>query len=368
MMTWSKTLPLGKSASSDEVWIDNKSGKKYKVHVTYGKEVKIFDLKIREVADYSAVLKKVKNTCGIIFNGTHLKSVKRCLVCSTSSKNSETVFKVYGAAYLQCKVCSHVYLKKYVDNKYLFNYYSKSKTYQKTYAEEKNSKIRVESVAKPKALWAIAEYKRIFGKNPKSILDVGAGSGHFVKACREMGISADGIEISDVGRKFAKDYFGVDLISADFINHFKKFKNFDIITFWGVVEHVIQPVELLKAAKSAFAGEKGIVIAAVPHWGSFSTAVQKIFPKTIVRHLDPSGHISCFTDESIATAYRMAGLEIAGSWFYGMDAYELITQSAYSLKEKKLIQLLKPFINDLQFSLDNAALSDEIALVGKVGK
>lgn len=368
MSRWLKLYPLKDSRIRDEVWTDQINSKKYNIRVTYGKELEIFDLKVHEMTDYAAAIRRVRKKCKKIFASKDTKRINKCLVCGASANNSVEVFAVYTATYKQCNVCSHVYLEKYAHEKYLYKYYSKSRSYQKTYAEVKNSKIRVEGVAKPKAQWAVAEYKRIFKKKPTSILDIGAGSGHFVRACRDLGLKADGIEFSETGRKFSKNFFDVELISADFARDWKKFAGYDIVTFWGVVEHVTEPIKLLKTARSTIAVNNGLVIAAVPHWSSFSTAVQKVFPKTIVRHLDPSGHVSCFTDASIATAFVKAGLDISSAWYYGMDAYELLTQSTFFMRDKKLIELFRPSINQLQFAIDGAMLSDEIALAGKVAK
>src|SRR5215468_4873419 len=46
---------------------------------------------------------------------------------------------------------------------------------------------------------------------PRSVLDFGAGAGHFVFALREMGIIADGIEASPSGRAAARRLHGVEL-------------------------------------------------------------------------------------------------------------------------------------------------------------
>ena len=387
MRSWSKVFPLGDAPQKHEVWIDNLTAKKYPVTVTYGKEVKIFDLKVHEVEDYAAVVRRVRSKCRKIFSGRDLKKIMQCLVCGKKTDDKNKVFEVYGAVYVTCGNCSHVYLQKFVDENALSGYYTKSKSYQKTYAEVRNSKVRVEGVAKPKARWSIEQYKHVFGRQPKSILDVGAGSGHFIKACRDLGLKADGIELSETGRKFSKDFFNIELKSADFIKEWKKFTGYDIVTFWGVVEHVWQPTKLLSSARQALSEKNGLVIAAVPHWNSFSTAVQGIFSKSIVRHLDPSSHVSCFTDASIATAFVKAGLDISAAWYFGMDAYEFITQSSYFLRNKQsfstnkhsfstnkqsfssnkaLIEFLRPSVNRLQYSIDCAMLSDEIALAGKV--
>ena len=122
---------------------------------------------------------------------------------------------------------------------------------------------------------------------------------------------------------------------------------------------------MLNAASKMISGKRGLVITEVPRWDSFSTAIQNAFPNSIVRHLDPLGHINCFTDTSLATAYKMNNLDIVAAWYFGMDAYELVIQISYLLNENKVIKELKPYISNFQNRLDLAMLSDGMVFAGK---
>lgn len=360
--SWSITSDFENKKRKKEIW---KTGKtRFDVDVKFGKEVKIFSLKVNEVENYTASVKGLKSAGRKLFGSNKLHRIEKCLVCSRSSKDAELVFVVYGANYVQCRQCSHVFLKRALTPGALKAYYTKDKRYQKNYAEVRNSKIRVEQVAKPKALWAVEQFSNSFGRKPKKILDVGAGSGHFVKACRDLGIAADGLEISETGRNFALDFFNIEMIGGDFLKDWRNFADYDIVTFWGVIEHVLNPIDFIKTAKKVLRRNKGLIVSEVPRWSSFSTSVQQIYNKSIVRHLDPFGHISCFTDASVADLYLRGGLKVTGAWYYGMDAYELIMQLAYVQKDHRLIAASAKNFNHLQSSLDLARLSDQVAIAG----
>jgi SAM-dependent methyltransferase len=249
---------------------------------------------------------------------------------------------------------------------YLYNFYKNDAEYQSTYADKRTLQIRLKQVVIPKVEYIIGQYKKKWGKQPKSILDVGAGSGHFVYACRNLGMDCDGIEISQSGIKFCYDNFGIKLIDDDFICNSDQCK-YDIVTFFGVIEHVPFPVEMLKAAQHALTNE-GMILTEVPRLESISTASHFEFPKSIVRHLDPLDHIQCFSDSSLATSFILSNYEIFSAWYYGMDIYELFSQLAYNYQNDNFLIRIKPHINKLQYFIDMARLSDLMILVGYPSK
>ncbi|GAI18604.1 unnamed protein product, partial [marine sediment metagenome] len=242
---------------------------------------------------------------------------------------------------------------------------SKDSNYQATYADKRTTKTRVQQVAIPKAKWITKQFERIYGRKPKSILDVGAGSGHFVHACRNLGIMADATEISESGRRFCKENFGFELINKDFMEEWEAFADYEVLAFWGVVEHVPYPLEMLKAASMALAGGEGLIAVEVPRWDCFTTAIQTEFSNSIVRHLDPLGHINVFTDSSLATVFETCRFEIVAAWYFGMDAYELVTQLSYSLDNNKVIQDIGKCVPAFQNAIHWAKLPDGMVFVGK---
>jgi len=246
--------------------------------------------------------------------------------------------------------------------KYLKDFYENSVEYQSTYADKRTLDVRIQQVVLPKLKYILRQYKRKYKTMPKSILDVGAGSGHFVHACRKLGIACEGIEISESGRSFCRENFNIELKNINFLEAAETF-NCDIITFWGLIEHVNSPVEMLKCARQML-GSEGMIVAEVPRWDSLSTAVHDVWPKSVVRHLDPMDHIQCFSDSSQATAFHLSGFDIAAAWYFGMDAYELMTQLSHAAKESKVIDTMGGKIPAFQERLDLAKLSDEVVFTG----
>lgn len=367
MKKWSRIIPFESGNKQEENWVykDSKTEKRYNVEVTLGKPINILSLKLNMVEDFSSNVARIRDSRISLFKKDNLQRVDLCPICKCKTKDTREILNVYGAKYAKCSNCFHYFIKERPKKKDLEEFYSKDTQYQSTYADKRTTETRVQQVAIPKAKWVIRHFERIYRRKPKSILDVGAGSGHFVHACRNLGIMTTGVELSKTGRSFCKENFGFELVNKDFIEEWKAFTDYEIITFWGVIEHVPYPLEMLNAASMILSGKEGLVIVEVPRWNCFSSAVQSVFSNSIVRHLDPLGHINCFTDSSLATAFKESNFDITAAWYFGMDAYELITQISYLLNENKVIQKMGEYIPAFQDRLDLARLSDEVVFAGK---
>ncbi|OGF27347.1 hypothetical protein A2477_03860 [Candidatus Falkowbacteria bacterium RIFOXYC2_FULL_47_12] len=368
MKQWSRIIPFKSQNSRMETWIydDSDIKKRYEVDVTLGKPIDITALKLNELENFHAQVVATRDSRTNLFQSVNMREVTLCPICQRKTdKNIPPIFEVYTAHYVQCPSCLHCYVATVPSDESLHRFYASNKEYQKIYTDKRTADIRVQQVALPKAEWAIHQYYKLYGKKPHSVLDVGAGSGHFVQACRSLGLKADGVEISESGREFCKTYFGFELANCDFTREWQRFKDYDMVTFWAVIEHVSNPMAMLAAGSKIVFGKEGLVVADVPRWDSFSTAVQNQFSNSVIRHLDPLGHINCFTDSSLATAYVLNNLDIVSAWYFGMDAYELVTQLSHALPDGKIIETLKSSIPAFQKSIDLAILSDEMVFAGK---
>jgi 2-polyprenyl-3-methyl-5-hydroxy-6-metoxy-1,4-benzoquinol methylase len=271
---------------------------------------------------------------------------------------------VYGGLYYQCSICSHCFLIARPSEAALKSFYTNDSHYSSTYVDKKSLETRVKEVAKPKAEWVVEQFELIYGRQPTSILDIGAGGGHFVYASKQLGLDAKGIETSSRSREFCSNNFGFELQAADFSQVWNRFLDLDIITFWGLIEHVPDPLGLLKLASKTLYGRESLVVASAPNWDSFSTAVQTFFSSSIVRHLDALGHLHIFTNSSLATAFELSGFAPVAAWYFGMDAYELFTQLAASANEK-VTSFSGELLSNLQSAVDIGRLSDSIVLAGR---
>lgn len=371
MRAWFRTCPMQTSsgASHPEIWLSkdfsDDQRRSYEVDVRLGKPVDILSLKLNMIEDFRSQVLHARSTRISLFRSHEMEKVDKCPVCGSSSRNSQFRLNIDRGVYHQCSACSHYFIINGLSKAALEKFYSSNIHYASTYTDKRMTETRVRQVAIPKVEWMIEQFESLYGQKPQSVLDVGAGGGHFIYACKQLGMDARGIELSEASRKFCRKSFDFDLITLDFTKDWRTFSGVDVVTFWGVIEHVPNPMSLLNAAYSLLSGRKTFVVVEVPRWDSLSTAIQSLFPNSVVRHLDPLNHINCFTDSSLCTAFELSGFSPVAAWYFGMDAYELTTQLSYLLEDNGVINIIGKHIPSLQSAIDQGRLSDEIVLAGK---
>ena len=95
------------------------------------------------------------------------------------------------------------------------------------------------------------------------LLDVGAGFGHFVKAARDAGLDARGVEIASQGVAFARERLGVDVVQGPVEDVAIAAGSLDCITMWDVLEHTFNARATLACAARLLRPE-GFIFLTVP--------------------------------------------------------------------------------------------------------
>lgn len=356
-----KTKPYISNDSQKETWELNDSNKiffKEQVNVYYNKKFDILKLKNNNIDDFNQKAETISESRNKLFKNKK-DHIFKCPICNSKEIEKKTI-NIYNAKYVQCSSCSHNYVRNRLTDKELISFYTNSTNYQSTYTNEAQIQNRIDEIYKPKLDWVLNAFEKKFGRKPKRILDVGTGSGHFVKMCLDQGINCDGIEVSKSGLDFAKKNFNIDLYDKDIFSEweFFKTKDYDLITFWGLIEHVTDPLQLLKISSKILGNNDSMIVGSVPRLHSLSSFIQKKFPDKIIRHLDPLGHIQMFTDLSLSTLVHDSNFKLDSLWYFGMDSYELLIQLASFSKSDNLLG--KEIISELQFLMDINTLSDSM--------
>ncbi|MBT6227758.1 MAG: class I SAM-dependent methyltransferase [Candidatus Scalindua sp.] len=370
MSKWYREHPLGcVGGDRKEKWICKDSNDNIideaEIAITIGKKTDLLALKKRVLSEIKEQIKYFKRTRKELYAVPDYEAVDVCPVCDARVVDSEEKVVIYGAKYSQCKKCSHVYVVNRASKKAIGEFYLSNVNYASTYTDKEMIDFRTNKIAMPWVDWMVKTYKEVHGTLPRRILDVGSGAGHFVKACRKSGLEAEGIELSQPSRKFAKDCLEIDLHGGDFVEDFCKFENVDVVTFWGLLEHTPNPLKIVQTAHELLASKKSaLMIAKLPRWDSLSTAIQCIISDSVIRHLDPMGHIMCFTDASAATLFKRGGFSPKAAWYYGMDIYELLMQIGVHTGNLDVLTASGDIIMKLQDYLDHSCYSDSLTLAG----
>jgi SAM-dependent methyltransferase len=97
-----------------------------------------------------------------------------------------------------------------------------------------------------------------------SLLDVGTGIGQLLSLAKPYYKETHGIEVSGTAIRIAKDKYGLELFRGTIETMVDSGKVFDNISLFHVLEHVPDPVSLLRICHSLLS-ERGVLIVAVPN-------------------------------------------------------------------------------------------------------
>ncbi len=127
-----------------------------------------------------------------------------------------------------------------------------------------------------------------------SLLDVGAGTGEFLKIAKEKGWNVQGMEPNESASKLAAEK-GINLKSS--LNQFQGHQ-FDVVTLWHVLEHIPNLEETISQL-SELVKSNGILIIAVPNFKSYDA---KHYNKYWAA-FDVPRHLWHFSKESMAKMF-----------------------------------------------------------------
>jgi SAM-dependent methyltransferase len=135
----------------------------------------------------------------------------------------------------------------------------------------------------------------------KRALDIGSGLGGFVKACREAGIDAIGLD-SEPGaaRAARRERFGFALGDA-FALPFRA-QAFDIVRAKEIIEHLPDPMRLLSETRRVLRSD-GLFVAHVP------THYSAVYP--VNNFWDDYTHVRPFSRKALVRLLTDAGFDIA---------------------------------------------------------
>ena len=171
----------------------------------------------------------------------------------------------------------------------LHNYY-KSDDYISHTDNKKSVVEKLYYIIKKYTIYNKVKLINSFNFERKNILDIGAGTGDFLKVCKQNGWNVRGIETSKRAIRLAKQK-GINLE-----NNLNKIidKKYDIITLWHVLEHVTNLYEYIHKIKSLL-DDNGVLIIAVPNYKSYDSK----FYKEFWAGYDVPRHVWHFSENSI---------------------------------------------------------------------
>jgi len=138
-----------------------------------------------------------------------------------------------------------------------------------------------------------------------NLLDVGCGDGRFIRYAKEYGYEVWGIDFDKKSVENVKKNFEINTVFAMSLEEFYKYAKekglqFDVITFFEVLEHQDKPKEFLKMIKELLKNE-GYIAGSVPNRNRLFAEIDwKYYPGDYPPH-----HFLRFSKESLQKALTM---------------------------------------------------------------
>ncbi len=154
------------------------------------------------------------------------------------------------------------------------------------------------------------------------LLDVGFGNGGFLKLATEMGWNAEGIDFDPKAVETARAR-GLNVRCASAADLSAQNEQFDIITLSHVLEHVHDPITLLKELYRLLK-PGGLLWLETPNLDSLGA---KRFGRNW-RDLDPPRHLVLFNTDSLRNSLARTGFGQISQHWNGMVLFSIYAQSA----------------------------------------
>ena len=152
---------------------------------------------------------------------------------------------------------------------------------------------------------------RHYAPKGKTLLDIGAGTGAFLKHCKDHNWKAEGVEPNPDARARATDKEVRIMSSLNEVHG-----NYDVITLWHVLEHVYDLDEQLEWIK-AHLDAAGTVFVAVPNYESYDAH----YYQTQWAAYDVPRHLYHFSRKAIQTLFAEKNMKVIDVHPLPFDAY-----------------------------------------------
>ena len=156
--------------------------------------------------------------------------------------------------------------------------------------------------------------EKLNGQKPKTILDIGCGTGYFLDQLQQNSWQTLGIEADEKTRRFAQQNFKLKVLNGE--DFWQISQKFQVISLWHVLEHLYD-LDAYFVKFNELLEDDGVLIIAVPnHWA----AEQKHYGKYWAAW-DVPRHLWHFSPKSMVFLANKFGFDVVSKKIMPFDPF-----------------------------------------------
>jgi len=234
------------------------------------------------------------------------RSERPMRTCPACASNTATKIGIKNELeVVRCQVCGSLYcpyMPWYTSERYYVDYYS-------------HHGLEEPPVVTKRLMEITAEFSKY--RQTNRLLDVGCGSGLLLEAARENGWDVQGVDVSISSVEHVRS-LGFEVHHGELKDIQLAGEQFDVITAAEIVEHLFDPVAVLKEAYRLLR-PGGLLWLTTPHANSLAARVMKLEWRIVC----PPEHLQLFSVKGLRTALRQAGFQNVRMETTGVNPAEL---------------------------------------------
>ena len=227
-----------------------------------------------------------------------------CPICG--GRWAEPLFIKAGFPHGRCPECGLIYVNPVLGDQAALEHYRDETSWVRVL--ESGPQVEFDRLKYEYGLDAAEPYLE-----GSSLLDVGTGTGLFLKVAQGRGYAVSGLELNAGGLDRLRAE-GFTVIDRPLEEAGLEANSFDLITLWEVLEHIVEPMGLA-AEVARILKQRGVLLILVPNADSLASRILHEKSGAFGGH----SHVNFFNRKTLTRLLEDAGFEI-------LEAETLITE------------------------------------------